>query len=167
MDGFLMYDKLFPNNLSTHIKTCYAHMDGYQNCLGTHGWTPNKVKDSRSRHWRHRDSRSCPGFTPILIIESCFQTRQFLNVSRSPVPFSLQSIGNLEILLRSQKMEDDLKFVRNGRRPQFFGKWKTTSIFGEMEDDLNCFENLIFWENRSFLMKDNIKKVIQPKTIKI
>jgi hypothetical protein len=29
------------------------------------------------------------------------------------------------------EMEDDLKFLGIGRRPQFFGKWKTTSIFGE------------------------------------
>ena len=26
-------------------------------------------------------------------------------------------------------MEDDLNFFVNGRRPQFFGKWKKTSIF--------------------------------------
>ena len=35
------------------------------------------------------------------------------------------------------KLEDDLIFLANGRRPQFFGKWKTTSIFWQMEDDLN------------------------------
>jgi hypothetical protein len=33
-------------------------------------------------------------------------------------------------------MEDDINFSGNGRRPQFFMKWKTTSIFQEMEDDL-------------------------------
>ena len=33
-------------------------------------------------------------------------------------------------------MEDDLYFSGNGRRPQFFRKWKTTPIFQEMEDDL-------------------------------
>ena len=37
-------------------------------------------------------------------------------------------------------MEDDLNFKENGRRPKFLRKWKTTSIFGEMED------NLIFWK---------------------
>jgi hypothetical protein len=26
------------------------------------------------------------------------------------------------------KMEDNLNFLENGRQPQFFGKWKTTSI---------------------------------------
>jgi hypothetical protein len=38
-------------------------------------------------------------------------------------------------------MEDDLSFLENGRRPQFFFKWKTTSILLKMEDDLNSFEN--------------------------
>ena len=28
-----------------------------------------------------------------------------------------------------------------GRRPQLFGKWKTTSIIWKMEDDLNSLEN--------------------------
>ena len=41
-------------------------------------------------------------------------------------------------------MEDDLIFNINERRPNFFGKWKTTSIF-KMED------NLIF-----LLMEDNL-----------
>ena len=45
-------------------------------------------------------------------------------------------------------MEDDLNFISNGRQPQFFFKWKTTSIFFwlkttsisfQMEDDLNFF----------------------------
>jgi hypothetical protein len=35
------------------------------------------------------------------------------------------------------KLEDDLNFLANERRPQFFGKWKTTSILWKMEDDLN------------------------------
>ena len=39
------------------------------------------------------------------------------------------------------KLEDDLNFLVNGRRPHFFGKWKTTSIFGEMKEDLNLLEN--------------------------
>ena len=34
-----------------------------------------------------------------------------------------------------QNMEDDLNFSGNGRQPQFFRKWKTTSVFQEMEDD--------------------------------
>ena len=33
-------------------------------------------------------------------------------------------------------MEDDLSFFANGRRTQFSGKGKTTSIFGEIEDNL-------------------------------
>ena len=37
-------------------------------------------------------------------------------------------------------MEDDLNFSGNGRRPQFFRKWKTTSIFQDMENDLNILE---------------------------
>ena len=37
-------------------------------------------------------------------------------------------------------MEDDLNFFENGRRPQLFQKWKTTSIFSKMEDDLNFFK---------------------------
>jgi DICT domain-containing protein len=36
-------------------------------------------------------------------------------------------------------MEDDLNFFLNGRRPQFFFKWKTTSILLKMEDNLNFF----------------------------
>ena len=40
-----------------------------------------------------------------------------------------------------QKMEDDLNILENGRQPQFFSKWKTTSIFLKLEDNLNCFEN--------------------------
>ena len=49
------------------------------------------------------------------------------------------------------KLEDDLnflangrrpQFLENGRRPQFFGKWKTTSTFWKMEDDLNVLGNM-------------------------
>ena len=45
------------------------------------------------------------------------------------------------------EMEDDLKFWENGRRPQFLGKWKTTSIFLKIEDNLNIFNQLIYFEN--------------------
>ena len=38
-------------------------------------------------------------------------------------------------------MEDNLNVKANGRRPQFKGKWKTTSILRKMEDDLNLKEN--------------------------
>ena len=39
------------------------------------------------------------------------------------------------------KVEDDLNSFENVRRPHFFRKWKTTLIFLKMEDDLNFFEN--------------------------
>ena len=63
---------------------------------------------------------------------------------------------NLNLFLQ---MEDDLNslekwktnsFLSNGRRPQYFGKWKTiskfskwktTSILWQMEDDLNTLVN--------------------------
>jgi hypothetical protein len=57
---------------------------------------------------------------------------------------------HLEFDLNLKKMKDDLNFFKNGRRPQSFGLWKTTStfikwknssIFGEMEDDPNIFPN--------------------------
>jgi hypothetical protein len=38
-------------------------------------------------------------------------------------------------------MEDDLNIWVNGRRPQDFGKWKTTSGFWQMEDNLNIKAN--------------------------
>ena len=37
-------------------------------------------------------------------------------------------------------MEDNLNILANGRQPQYFGKWKTTSVFWEMEDDLNILK---------------------------
>ena len=46
-----------------------------------------------------------------------------------------------------QEMEDNLNFSGNGRRPQFSGngrqpkffrKWKTTSTFHDIEEDLSC-----------------------------
>jgi hypothetical protein len=39
------------------------------------------------------------------------------------------------------QMEDDLNLFTNGRQPQFFYKWKTTSILLHMEDDVNFSEN--------------------------
>ena len=32
-------------------------------------------------------------------------------------------------------------FLLNGRLPQYFGKWKTTSIFWQMEEDINILAN--------------------------
>ena len=37
--------------------------------------------------------------------------------------------------------EEDYSILANGKRPTFFFKWKTTSIFLPMEDDLNIFAN--------------------------
>ena len=39
------------------------------------------------------------------------------------------------------KLEDNLNCLVNGRRPQFFGKWKTTSIFLYIEDKLKFLAN--------------------------
>ena len=44
------------------------------------------------------------------------------------------------MIIVGPKLEDDLNFFANGSRPQFFGKWKTTSLFWKMEDDLNLKE---------------------------
>ena len=38
-------------------------------------------------------------------------------------------------------MKDDLNVFENGRRPQYFLRWKTTSKCFKVEDDLNIFEN--------------------------
>ena len=42
---------------------------------------------------------------------------------------------------RQSQSKGDLKFEGNGRQPQFFDKWKTTSICWQMEDDLIYFVN--------------------------
>ena len=34
-------------------------------------------------------------------------------------------------------MEDNLNFFKNGRQPQFFHKWKMTSMFSQIEEDLS------------------------------
>jgi hypothetical protein len=38
-------------------------------------------------------------------------------------------------------MEDDNNLFPNGRRPHYFGKWKTTSMFWQMEDNLKNVVN--------------------------
>jgi hypothetical protein len=44
---------------------------------------------------------------------------------------------------KSHKMKDDLFFLsKNGRQPQLFQKWKTTSIFSKMKEDFNFFFKL-------------------------
>ena len=40
-------------------------------------------------------------------------------------------------------MEDDLNCQQNRRQPQYYTKWKTTSIFNKMEDKLKVEEDLI------------------------
>ena len=40
-------------------------------------------------------------------------------------------------IIVGSKLQDDLNILANGRVPQYFGKWKSTSIFWLMEDDLN------------------------------
>ena len=86
-------------------------------------------------------------------------------------------------------MEDDLNILANGRRHPYLGKWKTTSTFLSIEDDLNfykwkttsvCFVNerrpqFLFngrrpqlfykWKTTSIVlqMKDNLKCVCKWK----
>ena len=81
-------------------------------------------------------------------------------------------------------MEDDLKFIENGRRPHFFrngrqpkfvGKYKMTSIFLKMEDDLNYFskmkttshfskmeDSLIFfrWKKKNNQKQSKVKTIV-------
>jgi hypothetical protein len=54
------------------------------------------------------------------------------------------------------KMEDDLDFLSNGRRPLFFSlKWKTTLTLYQMEDDLYFFS--LKWKTTStFPMRYNL-----------
>ena len=55
------------------------------------------------------------------------------------------------MIIVGSKLEDDLNFLANGIHPQYFGKWKTTSIFWKIEYDLIFFgkmeDDLIFLEN--------------------
>jgi hypothetical protein len=57
-------------------------------------------------------------------------------VLTSPYPTGPQ-LDNLNFF----PMEDILNFLPNERRPQYFGKWEMTSIFWQMEVDLNTFAN--------------------------
>ena len=56
-------------------------------------------------------------------------------------------------------MEEDLNFFKNGRQPQLFQKWNTTSIFSIMEDDLNFSK---MEDNLNFLGK---KRYYIPSTL--
>ena len=47
------------------------------------------------------------------------------------------SLVGPELTELKKSNERDLNFLANSRRPQYFGKWKMTSIFWQMEDDLN------------------------------
>ena len=53
-------------------------------------------------------------------------------------------------------MEDDLNILANGRRHQYLGKWKTTSTFLSIEDDLIFFE-----------MEDDLSLFCKRKTTSI
>ena len=44
----------------------------------------------------------------------------------------------MEDELNIWQMEDNLNILANGRQPQYFGKWKTTLIFWQMEDQTLC-----------------------------
>ena len=61
--------------------------------------------------------------------------------------------------LTRRNIEDNLNIFENGRRPQYFWKLKTTSIFLKMEDNLNIFENgtwpqyLKKWKTTSIFIK--------------
>ena len=41
-------------------------------------------------------------------------------------------------------IEDNLNILSNGWRPQYFVKWKTTSIFWKIEEGINILSNRIF-----------------------
>jgi hypothetical protein len=45
------------------------------------------------------------------------------------------------MIIVGPNLEDDLNYLANGRRPQFFGKWKTTSIQKKFGDNLNFIVN--------------------------
>jgi hypothetical protein len=46
----------------------------------------------------------------------------------------------MEADFKIKQMEDNFNNLANERRPQYFGKWKTTSISWLMEDDLNMWK---------------------------
>ena len=59
------------------------------------------------------------------------------------------------------QIEDDLNILANGRRSQFVEKWKTTSIFSQIE------YNFKFWQmegNRHILeMEDNLNILVNGR----
>ena len=60
-------------------------------------------------------------------------------------------------------MEEDLNILANGRRPQYFGKWKTTSIFWQMEDVINFWQmedDINGRQNYCFQLEDDINFLI-------
>ena len=61
-----------------------------------------------------------------------------------------------------RQMEDDLNFLKTERRPQIFGKWKTTSIRWQMKDSL--FLGKWNTPSMSFLMEDG-HTLFQGKTV--
>ena len=68
-------------------------------------------------------------------------------------------------LLSKLYMEDGLSIFANRRRPQYLGKWKTTSTFLSMEDDLNFF---YMEDDLSFFCKRKTASIfVQWKTTSI
>ena len=66
-------------------------------------------------------------------LRRCGAVLDILNLLNLPQP-------NQQVKI-TRNMEDYLNISEYGRRPQYFWKWKTTSIFLKMEDDINIFEN--------------------------
>ena len=62
--------------------------------------------------------------------------------------------------LNLRQMEDYLNILANGRRPQYFDKWKTTSNFGKMKPqslvNLRQTKYYVKWNTTSifWLMED-------------
>ena len=72
------------------------------------------------------------------------------------------------------KYERQPKKMSNGRRPNFFGKWKTTSIFPngrrpKYSCEWKTTSNSFKWKTTSIFLKseDDLRKIMQPKTIEI
>ena len=62
-------------------------------------------------------------------------------------------------------MEDNLNIFENGRRPQYFSNARRPHIF-QMDDNINLIQ-MEYDLNILANGRQPIKKIIQPKTIKI
>jgi hypothetical protein len=121
-------------------------------------WSFGKYKSPTSKGWSYPDGNWYKNVRyDVFLCLSLLKT--------SPVNFCFDSSPNLckttygNIDLRSSsiyknisgclpftemtpvlwQMEDDRNILENGRPPQHLGKWKTTSTFLSIEDDLNLF----------------------------